>query len=277
MCFFGGFGPEITEDTLWKFAEQAGEVKKVKLFYNINTWESKGCGKVMYAELEGSEKACNELSGTVLNERIVTVELLGSNSNPNPNAGKKPKNPKPPPREDFTDDMPKQLPLSMFGPDDTTQQKLEICYAAFDDLINNHDAEKTGYSMIIMIRKLIMEVNDIFGDDEDSLMQWVAHLRKFQWFRDNNQMVKWQASKRRVNVSKVSPNTADYIRYAQAVTQQVEQRKLEQQIMGKPVFEVSGEEKEKARKAPPADWVVKGGKGDKGKGGGGEGYQQPSY
>jgi RNA recognition motif-containing protein len=265
VLFFGGFGPEISEETLKRFAEQAGEVKKVKLFYNIQTWESKGCGKVNYADLESAERAVNELSGTVLSERIVTIEPLGQSSNPNPDA-KRHRPLQQARHDDLIDDVPKQLPLSMFSGMETKQQKLDMCYAAFDDLLMSHDPEKTGVTMILMIRKLVMEVNDIFGEDEESLRTWCTHLRQYSWFREHQQVVKWQDSKKRVNISKISSNNDGYINHAKGVRQMVEQRKLEQQMMGKPIFEASAEEAAKARRGPPAIW------NDKGAGKGGYGY-----
>lgn len=230
--FFGNLGNETTEDTLTRFAEQAGEVQKVKLFYNTTNWQSKGCGKVYYLEQEGADKALQELTGTVLNDRIVTVEPLGQNSST------KPKKPKPEPtREDFTDNMPKQLPLSIFGNNDDPNAKLQICYAQFESLLYNHDAEGTGVSLILMIRKLVMEVNDIFGDDEDSLMKWLAMLKSNFWFAENGQAVKWQANKKRVNIKKLSANAPIHIDNNAKKREAVEQRKLEQQMMGKPIFQ----------------------------------------
>jgi len=256
--FFGGFGPEISEATLQKFAEQAGKVTKVKIFLHTGSWDSKGCGKVQYYDQESADRAQNEISGTVLNDRIVTCEPLGQSSNTNPNPKKRKPN-HPPPRDDFTDDMPKQLPLSLFGPGDTPKQKLEVCYAAFEDLLNNHNPDVTGVSMILMIRKLVMEVNDIFGDDEDSLQTWCQHLRLFPWFRENQQIVKWQANKKRVNISKISSNQPMYISKAQTIQMQVEQRKKEMEMMGKQMFEVPDDERAKT-KAFPA-WTQKGGWG----------------
>jgi hypothetical protein len=270
VLFFGGFGFEISESTLTKFAEQAGEVVKVKLFLNTITWQSKGCAKIQYVTQEGADKAMNELAGTVLNERIVTVEPLGQSSNPNPNPKRHRGGAPPKPRDDYTDDMPKQLPLSLFSPTDTPQAKLQICYAAFEDLLNNHNPEVTGVSLILMIRKLVMEVNDIFGEDEASLQAFCQHLKQYSWFRENSQIVKWQASKKRVNISKASEATPIYISHQQAQKAAVDQRKLEQQIMGKAVFEVPEEEKRLAPKAPPERTWDKG-KG-KGKGGGGWNY-----
>merc|ERR1711879_1109529 len=45
------------------------------------------------------------------------------------------------------------------------------------------------------------EVNDIFQGDDDSLKAFAAHLKTYRWFKDNQQMVRWQESKRRVNLS----------------------------------------------------------------------------
>lgn len=259
--FIGGFGREITEDTLWKFAEQAGTVAKVKIFYNIQTWVSKGCGKISYAELDSAERAVNEISGTVLNERIVTIEPLGQSSNQNPNPGRKQQRPGPARRDDGTDDLPKQLPLSLFTPQDSAKQKLDICFAAFEDLMNHHNPETSvaykGVSLILMIRKLVMEVNDIFEGDETTLQAWCHHLRGFQWFRDNQQAVKWQASKKRVNISKTTESAPIHISRQLNLRAQVEQRKAEQQIMGKSLFEATEEEKSQVPKAPPniqANW-----------------------
>jgi RNA recognition motif-containing protein len=263
--FFGGFGPEISEATLEKFASQAGKVTKVKIFLHTNTWESKGCGKVQYCYQEDADRAINEISGTILNDRIVNIDRLGQNSSTNPN----PKKQRPAPnkqRDDFTDDMPKQLPLSLFNPSDGPKQKLDVCIAAFEDLLKNHNADATGISMILMIRKLVMEVNDIFGEDEETLQTWCQHLRVYPWFRENMQVVKWQASKKRVNISKISSNQPLYISKAQTLQMQVEQRKREQEMMGKPIFEVPDDEKAKMKPFPA--WTQKGGWGA-------QGYGQP--
>jgi len=230
----------------------------VKIFLHVGSWESKGCGKVQYYDQEAADRATNEISGTVLNNRIVTCEPLGQSSNTNPNP-KKRKPQAPAPRDDFTDDMPKQLPLSLFAPTDGPKQKLEICYAAFEDLLNNHNPDVSGVSMILMIRKLVMEVNDIFGEDEESLQTWCQHLRTFPWFRDNMQVVKWQANKKRVNISKISPNQPMYISKAQTIQLQVDQRKTEMAMMGKQMFEVPEEEKAKMRNFPT--WTQKSGWG----------------
>lgn len=243
VLFFGGFGQEVDEDILWQFAEQAGTVKKVKLFYNLETWKSRGCGKVNYATHEDAEKALDELNGTVLNDRLVKIEPLGARSS-------EPKRPKrePPKRDDRTHDIPKQLPLSMFSDDDGPQEKLNICIAAFEDLLNNHDPAATGHSMIIMIRNLVMEVNDIFGTDIATLQAFGEQLRKYNWFWENKQRVTWQASKNRVNISKVStPNFAQmqgWQNKKQAYADEVEQRKLLQEMMGKPVFQMPNKEPE---------------------------------
>mmetsp|Transcript_125656 Transcript_125656/g.227945 ORF Transcript_125656/g.227945 Transcript_125656/m.227945 type:complete len:326 (-) Transcript_125656:91-1068(-) len=235
VLFFGGFGQEVDEDILWKFAEQVGEVKKVKLFYDTTSWRSKGCGKVNYATHEDAERAIDELNGTVLNERLVIIEPLGQASSDRPKRPKK----EPPKRDDRTHDIPKQVPLSMFSDSDGPQEKLQICVAAFEDLLANHDQSVPGAaSMIMMIRNLVMEVNDIFGPDADTLQAFAAQLRKYSWFREHNQMVKWQASKQRVNISKVSqPNPVFQNRWQQK-QDEVEQRKLLQEMMGKPVFQM---------------------------------------
>lgn len=232
--FFGNFGSAVTEEVLWKFAEQAGPVVKVKLFYHMPEEKvSKGCGKVMYETDEGADKAVNELTGTVLGDRIVVIERLGATA--------KSLNPKQKQqrvfREDITDDMPKQLPLSMFAGCPNNGAKLDVCYAAFESLLYSHD-ESTGFGLPIMIRRLIMEVNDIFQGDETSLRKFADHLRSYPWFAENMQAVKWQASKGRVMLAKQSTHQPQYMQNQRSRNNDVEQRKMEQEMMGKPIFQL---------------------------------------
>jgi len=290
LMFFGGFGKEISEETLRKFAEQAGPVTKVKLFYNTQTWQSKGCAKVQYADQESADRAANEIAGTVLADRIVTVNQLGENPRPrqnfikdvpqvsgeasdgNPNPHKRPKQAETS-RHNINDDIPCQLPLSLFNADDSPEAKLQICYAAFEDLLENYNPDITGAGTVLMVRKLITEVNNIFATDEESLHAFLAYLRGCRWFRDNNQRVGWQASKKRVSISQISKNTLRFSReqrqelYEKHWAQQeqefydVEQRKREQHMMGKDLFEVPEAEQ---RPASLSDFGKGKGKGKKG-------------
>lgn len=249
--FIGGFGREISEDTLRGFAEQVGTVKKIKIFMDTQTWISKGCGKVEYSDPEEAEKAVNELAGTVLNERIVSVERLGASreETQRPAARQQQRQAA---RQDVTDEVPKQLPLSLFADTDDPDAKLQICYAAFEHVLYGHDPVATGLSLILMIRKIIGEVNDVFGDDEVSLKKFVAHMRSYRWFWENQQVVKWQASKRRINISKLTGAASQHIQIANERMHAIEQRKADQKLVGKAIFEVP--EAERLPPAQPLAW-----------------------
>mmetsp|Transcript_47561 Transcript_47561/g.75235 ORF Transcript_47561/g.75235 Transcript_47561/m.75235 type:complete len:223 (-) Transcript_47561:42-710(-) len=108
------------------------------------------------------------------------------------------------------DDIPRQLPLDLISQYATAQERLDVCTTTFEMLLQTHDAESSGVSLIYMIRKLVMEVNEIFGDDEISLKFFAEHLRQNPWFAANQQVVKWQESKKRVNISKISPSTPGF-------------------------------------------------------------------
>jgi len=195
--FMASFGTELEEEELKALAESVGKVKSVKIFWDFEKWVSKGCGKVFYETQESAERAVNELNRYPLNGRPIKVERLGQPTQKRSNMTSQ--------EHERTDDAPKMLPLSMFSDADTPQAKLELCVAAFEDLIENHDPEVTGQSMIFMIRSLVQEVNNVLAGEIEALQQFGWSLRKHPWFNENGQQVRWQHSKNRINISKISP------------------------------------------------------------------------
>jgi len=220
--FFACIGPDIDEDGLKTLAESVGRVRSVKIFWDFETWASKGCGKVFYETTEEAERALSELNRYPLNGRPIKVERLGQPSNKRNNAAKE---------QDLSDEAPKLLPLSMFNETDGAQSKLELCVAAFEDLMENHDPESTGRSMIFMIRSLVKEVNNVLADETEALQQFGWALKKNTWFAENDQIVRWQASKNRINISKTSPSTPAWRAWQdqQRLEQQQEQQQQLQQ------------------------------------------------
>lgn len=203
--FFGGLNPEVTEERLQAFAQCVGTVTFAKLFVDGQTGTSRGCGKVFFAEPSMADRAITELSGTLLYGRPITVEILGQESDKK----KRKKQSQQGPREDEpeTEEGPKLLPLSYFSEDDTVEAKLDLCFAAFEDLLKTHDEAATGKGMVWMVRSLIKEVNDIFVDNSEAKQAFGARLRMHPWFAENQQIVRWQASRGRINISKMTPTT----------------------------------------------------------------------
>merc|ERR1712083_517869 len=114
-----------------------------------------------------------------------------------------------PPREnkDF-DAGPKMLPLSYFEGHDTDEQKMELCYAAFEEMLETHDPVSTGFGYPLMVRKLIREINEVFEGNTEAKQAFAWRLGKHPWFRENDQMVKWQASRSLIQVSKFGEKSA---------------------------------------------------------------------
>merc|ERR1711920_112504 len=100
---------------------------------------------------------------------------------------------------------PKMLPLSYFEGHDTDEQKMELCYAAFEEMLETHDPVSTGFGYPLMVRKLIREINEVFEGNTEAKQAFAWRLGKHPWFRENEQMVKWQSSRNLIQVSKVSP------------------------------------------------------------------------
>merc|ERR1719498_669419 len=102
---------------------------------------------------------------------------------------------------------------------------------------------------IKFIRKLTTEVNSILGESDEEhmakLKEFMTYMKSHPWFRANNQMVRWQPSKSRVVISTYSPSRREggYIQRVIEKRNEVEQRKLEQKLAGKDLFEVPDEQK----------------------------------
>lgn len=201
--FFGGLNPDVDEVALRAFAEAAGTVTFVKIFMDYETGVSRGCGKVFYKAPAMAQRAIEELHKTEFFGRPVTAEILGDENR------KKRRRPSDqgPQLEGETEEGPKLLPLSYFDDSQTVDEKINLCIAAFEDLLVNHDPVSTGKGTVWMVRSLIREINEVFEGDNDTKQEVVVRFRKHQWFWDNEQQIKWQASKSRINLSKVSPST----------------------------------------------------------------------
>ncbi|CAK0852856.1 unnamed protein product, partial [Prorocentrum cordatum] len=103
-----------------------------------------------------------------------------------------------------TEEWPKLLPLSFFSETDSIEAKMDLCYAAFEDLLVTHDAEATGKGVVWMVRSIVREINDVLSDNLEAKQAFCMRLKRHPWFEENNQLVRWQESKQIINVSKIS-------------------------------------------------------------------------
>merc|ERR1712217_739606 len=183
----------MTELELQAYAENAGIVTFVKIFRDPVTGESKQCGKVFYQDTDQAQNAIATLNRNELNGKWLKVQLLGDDRNDkkrHKHAG-----------GEFQD-IPKLLPLSYFEGHDSDEQKMELCYAAFENLLETHDPVGSGLGFPLMIRSLIREINTIFEGNNEAKQAFAWRLGKHPWFRENNQMVKWQSSRNLIQISK---------------------------------------------------------------------------
>merc|ERR1712232_1375958 len=164
----------------------------------------RGMGKVFYQTVEMAQHAINTLHRTELNGRPLIVQALGDETR---KKRKTTDDSKPPIDQS---EIPKLLPLSYFDGHDTDEQKMELCYAAFEDLLENHDPEATGKGHVWMIRVLVREINQVFEGNDEAKQAFAWRLGKHPWFRENSQMVKWQRSRSLIQISKVDGEKGKY-------------------------------------------------------------------
>jgi len=200
--FFAGLTTDMDELALQAYAENAGIVTFVKIFKDSVTGEHKMCGKVFYQTADMANHAVATLNRTELNGKYLKVQILGTET-------KKKK------KEDHRDlgafeDGPRLLPLSYFEGHDTDEQKMELCYAAFEDLLENHDPVSTGKGHVWMVRSLVREINQVFEGNNEAKQAFAWRLGKHPWFRANEQQVKWQVSRSLIQISKVSQEYLDF-------------------------------------------------------------------
>mmetsp|Transcript_18839 Transcript_18839/g.48938 ORF Transcript_18839/g.48938 Transcript_18839/m.48938 type:complete len:641 (+) Transcript_18839:78-2000(+) len=204
--FFGAVAPDVNEEALRAFAESVGNVKFIKLFTDHETGKSRGCGKVFYEAPEMAQRALEELHKVMFYGKPISCEVLGDETR----RGKRQRPQDQQKREEGLDDGPVLLPLTYFTSEQTTQQKTELIYAVFEDLLVSHDAEATGKGLVWMVRSLFREINEIFNGNNDAKQAVIGRFKSHQWFWDNKQQVKWQASQQRINISKVSPTAPQW-------------------------------------------------------------------
>jgi len=199
--FFGGLTSEVNEAGLRAFAESVGTVRMAKLFAKPGSDAAMACGKVIYERPEMAQRALKELHKVELYGKRVSAEILGDETR----RGKRRKPDENAPM-DF-EDQPRIIPESYFDDVQTVHQKIELCFGVFEDLLVNHDPVSTGKGVVMMVRNLFREINDLFEGDNDAKQAAIQRFKCHQWFSDNLQQVKWQANKNRINLSKVSPST----------------------------------------------------------------------
>jgi len=201
--FFGGLGAEMTDERLEALAASVGTVTFAKVFRDVQTGVSKGCGKVFFTETAMADRALEELAGTELYGKKVTVEVLGQESEKK----KRKRLMQEQQAAQENEEVPQLLPVKRFTKEDTLESKLDLCSAAFEDLLQHHDVEATGKGMVWMVRSLIKEVNDVLDDDIEAKQAFGFRLKQHPWFPANGQLVRWQASRNRINISKASAST----------------------------------------------------------------------
>jgi len=201
--FFAGLTDEMDELSLQAYAENAGVVNFVKIFRDAVTGAHKNCGKVFYQTVDMADHAVATLNRTELNGKWLKVQILGTDA-------KKKKTPSNDIDLGMYQDGPRLLPLSYFDGTDTDEQKMELCYAAFEDLLENHDPVSSGKGHVFMVRSLVREINQVFDGNNEAKQAFAWRLGKHPWFRANEQMVKWQTSRSLIQISKVSAETLEY-------------------------------------------------------------------
>jgi len=190
-CFVAGFTDEIDELMLQAYMERAGVVTFVKIFNDQDTGKPRGCGKVFFEDKDTASRAIAELHKTMFNGRPLSVQVLGDSKRRKRDQGIKP-----------IEECPRTLPH--FDASDSDEQKMDLCYASFEEMLVHHDAEATGKGLAFMVRGLVREVNAIFDGKTEVKKAFCARLGKHQWFFDNQQQCRWQQSKEIICVSKYS-------------------------------------------------------------------------
>merc|ERR1712187_888417 len=97
---------------------------------------------------------------------------------------------------------PKVLPFSSFDSNDSsTEEKMKICMASFDDVANFSESAK---EIAWKVNAFLEEVNEIFGSDSVTKESFSVRLGKHPWFEENDREVKYSPSQNRINILPVS-------------------------------------------------------------------------
>lgn len=94
-----------------------------------------------------------------------------------------------------------QLLADAFSADDPPDVKIDCCYDVVGDLVANHDPESTGESTIFAVRGIIIQCNDLIGDDAEAKQGLAKKLTSLPWFKDNKQQVRYSTDLNKIGIS----------------------------------------------------------------------------
>jgi hypothetical protein len=93
--------------------------------------------------------------------------------------------------------------LGIAQPEDTTKEKIDLCYKAFEDVLVAQKSATDDQGVVEKVQSIVREINDVLAEHTEAKQVVAARLRRHPWFEQNRQSVKWQASDNRIKMSAI--------------------------------------------------------------------------
>eukprot|EP00747_Dinoflagellata_sp_TGD_P220405 gnl/TRDRNA2_/TRDRNA2_92403_c0_seq2.p1 gnl/TRDRNA2_/TRDRNA2_92403_c0~~gnl/TRDRNA2_/TRDRNA2_92403_c0_seq2.p1 ORF type:complete len:346 (-),score=58.62 gnl/TRDRNA2_/TRDRNA2_92403_c0_seq2:68-1105(-) len=89
---------------------------------------------------------------------------------------------------------------------ETSEAMAERIFRDFEEMLQNHDEETSGFSLVYAVRGFVAKVNEELGDDAEGKQYVARKLSSHNWCWENQQLIRWHPNANKLGVTRQDVN-----------------------------------------------------------------------